>query len=414
MSKLKAGKASGSTIKSEHLMHGSPLLVVHLQLLFNAMIQHSYVPSAFLKGVITPIVKDAEGDLSTPDNYRGITLSHVFSYLFDHAILIKIDHKLITDDLQFGYRRKHSTTHAIYTVKRVINYYREHGSSVYVSFLDCTKGFDRVSHDGLFTKLLERGIPLCLLRLLMYWYSNMYSVCKWKDAFSFSFPVVSGVRQGGVLSAKFWAIYMDGLFSLLKSTKKGCHILSIFISAVLYADDVCIVAPTRKAMQCLLDTCSKYAQHWCIKYNANKTKMMYFGNDHANFTCPPLFLNNKTLEFVTEWKYLGLTVKGEKYFSCSVMKPRAAFYRSSNSILNVLNGPSEDVQMKLLYSICVPCITYACEVIDYNNRDKQSLHVAVNDAIRKIFGYDRWLSIKNIRESFGYLSVTEIFAKKKK
>ena len=51
MSKLKAGKASGSTIKSEHLMHGSPLLVVHLQLLFNAMIQHSYVPSAFLKVV---------------------------------------------------------------------------------------------------------------------------------------------------------------------------------------------------------------------------------------------------------------------------------------------------------------------------------------------------------------------------
>ena len=75
--------------------------------------------------------------------------------------------------------------------------------------------------------------------------------------------------------------------------------------------------------------------------------------------------------------------------------------------------PSEDVQMKLLYSICVPCATYACDVIDYSNKDKQSLHVALNDAIRKIFGYDRWQSIKDIRESFGYQSITEIFAKSK-
>ena len=106
-------------------------------------------------------------------------------------------------------------------------------------------------------------------------------------------------------------------------------------------------------------------------------------------------------------------VKSEKDFCCSVIKPRSNFYRSSNSILDVLNGPSEDVQMKLLYSICVPVITYACEVIDYSSRDKQSLHVAVNDAIRKIFGYDRWQSIKDIREAFGYPSVTEIFAKRK-
>ena len=106
----------------------------------------------------------------------------------------------------------------------------------------------------------------CWLRILMYWYSNVYSVCKWKEASSFSFTVISGVRQGGVLSAKFWAIYMNDLFSLLKSTQKGCHILDLFVACILYADDVCLLAPTRKAMQCLLDTCSEYASFWCIKY----------------------------------------------------------------------------------------------------------------------------------------------------
>ena len=100
-------------------------------------------------------------------------------------------------------------------------------------------------------------------------------------------------------------------------------------------------------------------------------------------------------------------------FQCSVVKPCSAFYRSANPILNVLNKPSEDVQMKLLYSVSVPCLTYACDVVEYSNRDKQSLHVAVNDAIRKIFGFNRWQSVKEIRESFKYLSITEIFAKRK-
>lgn len=43
MSHLKGGKASASSIQAEHLMYGSTRLVIHLHLLFNAMIQHGYI-----------------------------------------------------------------------------------------------------------------------------------------------------------------------------------------------------------------------------------------------------------------------------------------------------------------------------------------------------------------------------------
>ena len=61
----------------------------------------------------------------------------------------------------------------------------------------------------------------------------------------------------------------------------------------------------------------------------------------------------------------------------------------------------------------MPSITYAGDVVEYHSRDEQSLHVAVNDAIRRIFGYNRWQSIKEIREAFGYPSVTEILARRR-
>ena len=100
MSKLKTGKSSATFIKSEHILYGTPKLAWHLHLLFNSMIQHSYVPHEFLNGVISPLIKDTED----PQNYRGLTLGVVFSFLFEHALLMKIGHLLETDPLQFGYK----------------------------------------------------------------------------------------------------------------------------------------------------------------------------------------------------------------------------------------------------------------------------------------------------------------------
>ena len=86
-------------------MLGSPKLTIHLHLLFNTMIQHSYVPHEFLQGVITPLVKDSQGDFSDPANYRGLTLGVVISFLFEHAMMLKIGHLLDSDTLQYGYKK---------------------------------------------------------------------------------------------------------------------------------------------------------------------------------------------------------------------------------------------------------------------------------------------------------------------
>ena len=68
-SKIKIGKASAGILRPEHFLFGSPHLMRHFQMLFNGMLQHSYIPTQFLKGTITPIVKDSKGDMSSPSNY---------------------------------------------------------------------------------------------------------------------------------------------------------------------------------------------------------------------------------------------------------------------------------------------------------------------------------------------------------
>ena len=115
---------------------------------------------------------------------------------------------------------------------------------------------------------------------------------------------------------------------------------------------------------------------------------MYFGKGFENFSCSPILLNGKALEIVNEWRYLSVTLISGKNFSCSSKKCLSTFYHTSNTILNVVRKPSNEVMMKLLYSIAVPNLTYACDVIHF--KDMHRLHVVVNDAIRKIFGFNRW------------------------
>ena len=107
--KLKTGKSSNSFLKAEHILHGSPKLITHIHLLFNSLIQHGFVPTTFLSGTITPVVKNNDGDLNSPDNYWGITLCNTFSHLFENALRLKFGQYLASDELQFWFKPKHGT-----------------------------------------------------------------------------------------------------------------------------------------------------------------------------------------------------------------------------------------------------------------------------------------------------------------
>ena len=128
------------------------------------MIQHGIVVEDFLHGTITPIVvKDPQGDVSSSTNYRGITLGSLFSKLFEFALDLKITPFLESDHLQFGFKKRTGSSHALFTLRSTVDHFTKRGSDTFVAFLDCTKAFDRISHYGLFSRLIERKLPLCFL-----------------------------------------------------------------------------------------------------------------------------------------------------------------------------------------------------------------------------------------------------------
>ena len=119
---------------------------------------------------------------------------------------------------------------------------------------------------------------------------------------------------------------------------------------------------------------------------------------------------------VSSWTYLGfyLSNAGHKLVF-DPYEERKSFFRSSNCIINSLYKPPEEILMRLYFTNCVSIFTYGIEVKEYVVRDLSNIHIAMNDGIRKIFGWNRWESVRHLRSSFGYKDIyTMITLRKRK
>ena len=70
---------------------------------------------------------------------------------------------------------------------------------------------------------------------------------------------------------------------------------------------------------------------------------------------------------------------------------------------------TEDEALLLLALLLPKCCS-----IKVSNHQSIQCNTALNDALRMIFGFNRWESVRNLSEAAGYKSLTDLFAKAKK
>ena len=70
----------------------------------------------------------------------------------------------------------------------------------------------------------------------------------------------NGVKQGGVLSATLFCIYMDELISRLEHSGIGCYIGNEYYGYISYADDLKL-CPSINGLQKMLDICDVFSIH---------------------------------------------------------------------------------------------------------------------------------------------------------
>ena len=250
INKLVLNKSCGADkIYAEHLKYSSDRILPLLSMCITSMFIHGYLPDSLMSVIIVPLIKDKAGEISSKENYRPIALASVMSKVIELIILERIETCLITSPNQFGFKRKHGTDHCIFAFKEIIDMYTSLNSRVSVCFLDASKAFDRINHTALFNKLIKRGVCGYLLRIIIYWYGTQTMCVRWGNLTSESFSVSNGVRQGGILSPRFFNIYFEDLSEQLNALNIGCIAKHMLINHLMYADDLVLISPSTAGLQ---------------------------------------------------------------------------------------------------------------------------------------------------------------------
>jgi hypothetical protein len=105
ISRLKAHKSGGSSEFSlDHIVNAGNDFCIHVACLFTAIAVHGVVPDSFRLCTIVPIPTGHNANMSDSANFHGIAFSSIYGKLFDNIILDRYHHKLMSCDLQFGFK----------------------------------------------------------------------------------------------------------------------------------------------------------------------------------------------------------------------------------------------------------------------------------------------------------------------
>jgi hypothetical protein len=370
-------------------------------------------PLNFNSSFIKSILKDFKKPQDSLNNIRPISISNVFSQIFERILLSKMPALRESSDFQFGYKAATSCTHAIFSVKECIFPYLTKNKKVFGVTLDVQKAFDSLWRDALYFKL-SKSFPSEFVILLKRYYSTHKSFIKTDIIFPKVLNIINGVKQGGILSPFLYNFFINDLIVKIDNIKLGLNFFDILnLSIVNFADDTFLLSDNLKNMQTMLDICNDYGIEYNITYNPKKTYLIIFSKyPIENSFDYNLFLNNVKINSVNSITYLGYKLNYNLNCNEEVMEN---FKCVKNSLFSLYtlgmrpNGLNPFVQSLIYKTFCLSKFLYGLEVTSLNLTTLKKLNVEQNMIIRYMIGLHKNCHMSDLLVILRIFNIQELY-----
>ena len=263
-------------ISSEHLKYADPVVHDLLTTIVKQIINNQRVPADLKRGVITPVYK-GKGDKSMPDAYRRITVTSLIGKVLE-KIIVEPTKEILAPKLnkqQRGFCVSSSSVNTALLITEAFAEAADQKMPLYTAFLDASKAFDVVWHQGLLAKIAELGIEGNLWLLYQDLYNDMTSMVKWQGAFSEEFTEQQGVRQGGIPSTELFKSRGDRLLNRLEESQLGFSVGTIDIGVPTCADDMTLLSSSAINLQSMIDIAAMDASLERYQFSKKKRRPSY-------------------------------------------------------------------------------------------------------------------------------------------
>ncbi|MCH2406071.1 MAG: reverse transcriptase family protein, partial [Nitrosopumilus sp.] len=325
-----------------------------LSTIFNLSFSTGQYPDILKIAKTIPIFK--KGSRLLVSNYRPISLLSNINKILEKLMFTRVfnfleKYKCIYN-LQFGFRSKHSTNHALIDITENIRQALDNKKIACGIFVDLQKAFDTVNHKILIQKLAHYGIRGIANEWFSSYLSNRSQFVSILGFESDTKNINHGVPQGSVLGPLLFLLYINDLH-------KVYH----------FADDTNLlnISKSPKQLQKQINIDLKFLYKWLlankISLNCSKTELILFHKPGENIDFNfKIKLNGSRISPSDYIKYLGVyldsTLSGK--FHCDLLTKKL---KRANGMLSKIRHyvPKEDLKT-IYYAIFSSHMIYGSQI----------------------------------------------------
>ena len=243
-------------------------------------------------------------------------------------------------------------------------------------------------------------------------YQNVQCCVRVNNVCTEWFNVKFGLKQGCLLSPLLFNLYINDLANLLNSLSLGVDMDGENVCALLYADDLVLIASSEGDLQNLLHVLHTWTIENKMTVNLSKSKVVHFRPKCINKSNYVFKCGDDTMEIAENYVYLGLFLNEFLDYSFTASYISKAAGRALGLLIakvKAAGGLPFSVFTKLYDNTVFPVISYAASV--WSVKTISCIKTIQNRACRFFLDVNRYAPNTAVAGDMGWTpSYTKLYA----